>query len=163
MSLTLPSLTPSSTTIASLKEAVQLHLGGSSVVNIDKIKILYNKKPIPPSKKTLSDALDGADTGKQLDLAVMVMGGAPDPPSEPPTTAPAVGADSDKMEDVETQTQTSSEAVQPGEASGKAVLEQSEFWDDLQGFLGQRIKDEGEAGRLRGVFERAWRSAESGP
>lgn len=93
----------------------------------------------------------------------MVMGGAPDPPSEPPTTAPVVGADGDKMEDVETQTQMTSEAVQPGEVSGKAVLEQDGFWDDLQGFLGQRIKDEGEAGRLRGVFERAWRSAESGP
>ena len=141
---------------------MQLHLGGSSIVNIEKIKILYNKKPIPPSKKTLSDALDGVDAGKQLDLAVMVMGGAPDPPLEPPTTAPAAAAESDEMEDLQTQTQISGEAVQPGEVSEKPVLEQAGFWDDLQGFLGQRIKDQGEAERLRGLFERAWRSAESG-
>lgn len=135
-------------------------------MNIDKIKILYNKKPIPASKKSLADALDGGQqqTDKDLDLAVMVMGGAPDPPSEPPkmpvSTTGTSTMDDEKMEDVETQTGT---AVQPGEVSGKAVLEQPGFWDDLQGFLEQRIKDETEAKKLRDVFERAWRSGSSAP
>lgn len=42
--------------------------------------------------------------------------------------------------------------------SGVEVLKQKEFWDDLQGFLEQRLRDEGEAGRLRKVFEGAVRA-----
>jgi hypothetical protein len=40
--------------------------------------------------------------------------------------------------------------------SGAQVLQSEAFWDDLQGFLEQRVKDETEAKRLRAMFHNAW-------
>lgn len=186
MSLALPS-TPPSTTIASLKQQVHNYLGGPSIVaSVDKIKILHNKKPIPASKETVADIAD-PDT-KDVELGVMVMGGAPDPPPQDTTTtsvtarAPepagpgsenaAIEAETgvnpadetnaaNAMQGVEATTlpgKAESQPIQPGEEAGAAVLHSQEFWSDLEGFLAQRIRDQGEATRLRGVFEQAWRS-----
>ncbi|KEF54917.1 uncharacterized protein A1O9_09360 [Exophiala aquamarina CBS 119918] len=167
MTLELPSLNPETTTIQSLKEQIQSHLGGPSVVGIDKVKILMNKKPVPPSKKTVSDAWDNKPAGHNIEFGVMIMGGAPDPPTQQPPTVPAsaTGTELEKatpMEGVEA-TRTASEPVQPGVESGASVLESAAFWDDLQGFLEQRIRDQSEAQALRGIFEKAWRSANSAP
>lgn len=41
-------------------------------------------------------------------------------------------------------------------ASGVDVLKEDGFWDDLQGFLLQRVRDESEAARLSGLFRSAW-------
>ena len=179
MNLSIPSVDPATTTIQTLKEQIQSHLGGPSVVALDKIKILLNKKPVPPSKKTIVDALDGSGklTEKELEFGVMVMGGAPDPPPQRPVTvdeqiataprsAKAVaGGESTAMEGVESTTtaKDASIAVQPGELTGSAVLETAEFWDDLQGFLEQRIRDRAEAVKLREIVERSWRSKGSNP
>ncbi|KAK5046365.1 hypothetical protein LTR84_008166 [Exophiala bonariae] len=164
MTLTLPSLNPTTITIQSLKEQVQSYLGGPSVVGIDKIKILLNKKPVPPSRRTVVEALDDKlGTAKEIEFGVMIMGGAPDPPPQQPSaTATRQAAEITPMEGVEA-TKVSSEPVQPGAASGAAVLETPAFWDDLQGFLEQRIRDQSEAQTLRGVFEKAWRSSTSAP
>ncbi|KAK4944356.1 hypothetical protein LTR10_016242 [Elasticomyces elasticus] len=175
MTLTIPSVDPNTTTIQALKEQTQSHLGGSTVVQADKIKILYNKKPIPPSKKTVAEALDGLVPSGDVEFGVMVMGGAPDPPPQAPAEMAAAPesekaaveaegqtAESTAIEGVET-TQPESEPVQPGGSSGEQVLQTSEFWDDLQGFLEQRIRDQAEAVKLRGVFEKAWRSSTSAP
>lgn len=65
---------------------------------------------------------------------------------------------------------TSPPAVAPGEAekglgaggpaaqgpSGKEVVASQEFWDDLRGFVIQRIRNEEEGSRLAGVFKAAW-------
>ncbi len=176
MTLTLPQIDPSSTTVQSLKEQIQSHLGGSGVVQIEKIKLLLNKKPIPPSKKTVAEALDDKEAKGNIELGVMIMGGAPDPPPQlqvppaemagaPGSEKAAVEAESKPtpMEGVETQQAESGAPVQPGQASGESVLQTDEFWNDLQGFLEQRTRDQGEAVRLRGVFERAWKSGVSRP
>ena len=42
------------------------------------------------------------------------------------------------------------------EPSGKEALETSAFWDDLRGFLLQRLKDEGQADELSKVFKESW-------
>lgn len=184
MTYTLPS-TPPSTTIASLKEQLHTYLGGSSVTSIEKIKILLNKKPVPPSKTTVAELVD-TDT-KDLELGVMVMGGAPDPPPQQSTAVKsrvpeAGGPESENaateaetgvnpgdvaatpMEGVQATTaETGSEPVQPGEVSGTDVLQSQEFWNDLEGFLAQRTKSEEEAKKLRGMFEAAWRSNTSAP
>ncbi len=176
-------------TIQALKEQVQSYLGGPAVVHLEKIKLLLNKKPVPPSKKTVADALD-KQQGGDVEFGVMVMGGAPDPPPQVQETrqpreaemmAAAPGSEKAAFEAAEEKTKTkdssSSSAMegvestteqpqqqQPGEAArGQAALETTAFWDDLQGFLEQRIRDEAEAVRLRGVFERAWRSSNSNP
>ncbi|ETI24559.1 hypothetical protein G647_03928 [Cladophialophora carrionii CBS 160.54] len=180
MTLTLPSIEPTTTTLQAIKEQIQSYLGGPSVVATEKIKLLWNKKPIPPSKRTIREALDGSDVvakGGEVEIGVMVMGGAPDPPpqAQPPaheaskgtatTATPAptsektAGGEATPMEGVESTT----EPVQPGGISGENVLETSEFWTDLQGFLEQRIRSSDEAVKLRAVFERAWRSSRTAP
>lgn len=194
MALSLPS-TPPSTTIASLKQQIQTHLGGSTVVSsTDKIKILHNKKPIPASKQTIGEVV-GTDTAKDLELGVMVMGGAPDPPAQDMSTTAvkervpeAAGPGSENAaveaetgvnpaEEASTSTamegvvptsekprsESQSQPVQPGETSGEALLESTEFWDDLEGFLAQRLRSQEDATRLKGVFEKAWRSGTSAP
>lgn len=131
---------------------------------------------------------------KDLELGVMVMGGAPDPPPQDTTTTavkirspepagpgsenaaveaatgynPAEDANTTAMEGVQPtsskpRTNSQSQPVQPGEESGSAVLQSPEFWTDLEGFLSQRTRSQEEAVRLRGVFERAWRSSEAMP
>lgn len=194
MTMTLPS-TPPSTTITSLKQQIQTYLGGPSVVaSTDKIKILLNKKPIPASKQTIGEVVDKDANTKDLELGVMVMGGAPDPPPQDTTTTavkirspepagpgsenaaveaatgynPAEDANTTAMEGVQPtsskpRTNSQSQPVQPGEESGSAVLQSPEFWTDLEGFLSQRTRSQEEAVRLRGVFERAWRSSEAMP
>jgi hypothetical protein len=139
-------------------------------VNLEKIKILHNKKPIPASKKTIADAVDKA--GKEIEFGVMVMGGAPDQIKSPAEAVPTTNAFSaaqapepadvttTPMEGVEKVTSPPiSIAAEGSRPSGVEVLKQAEFWDDLQGFLGQRLRDQGEAGRLRKVFEGAWRAS----
>lgn len=139
-------------------------------MNIEKIKILYNKKPIPASKKTIADAVDH-EAAKEIEFGVMVMGGAPDQVKTPAEAVPAmdaaptaeareaVEANATPMEGVEKVSSSPVSVVAEGSGpSGAEVLKQNEFWDDLQGFLEQRLRDEGEAGRLRKVFEGAWRA-----
>ena len=146
---------------------MQLALGGAGVVPTEKIKVLFNKKPVAASKKTVADAVEASDLGKEIEFTVMVMGGAkgPEPSSSQPATPMAstpTATVADPMEGVEKS--GAAEAVQsepptaPGEPSSKEVLGQTAFWDDLQGFLGQRLKDDGEANRLREVFEGAWKA-----
>jgi ubiquitin-like protein 4 len=104
-------------------------------VPIDKIKILYAKKPVADSK-TLADVLGGEGNGPAgAEFSVMLMGGVT--PSDEPPQEKAKGGPT---------------AQGP---SGKEVLATEEFWDDLRGFLVQRLKDEDEGERLASVFRKA--------
>lgn len=153
--------------------------------------MLLNKKPVPASKQTVADIVDAST--KDLELGIMVMGGAPDPPQQDarPTAVKARGSEAagpgSENAAVEAETganpaeeareanvgmtgsaqpaeqQTESQPVQPGEYSGDAVLQSAEFWTDLEGFLAQRIRSQEDATRLRGVFESAWRSTSAVP
>lgn len=140
-------------------------------MSLEKIKILHNKKPIPASKKTIADALDDK-AGKEIEFGVMVMGGAPDQIKSPaeaiPTTDPFSAVQAPEPADVTTTPMEGVEkvtgppvsmAADCSGLSGVEVLKQAEFWDDLQRFLEQRLRDQGEAGRLRKVFEGAWRAS----
>jgi hypothetical protein len=40
--------------------------------------------------------------------------------------------------------------------SGEGVLKTEAFWEDLKGYLQQRVRDEGVAGDALGVFRGAW-------
>lgn len=165
LTLTLSDINPATTTVAQLRESVQNELGGDGVVAIEKIKLLFNKKPIPSSKKTVSDVIGDADRekGKPVEIGVMVMGGAVDPPAQTSRMFGTAGGQTvateaaaaqapppDDMEGIEKATTILPPVQGP---SGKQVWETDEFWTDLQGFLEQRIKDEIQAARLVHIWK----------
>jgi ubiquitin-like protein 4 len=163
LSLTLPSSNPQTTTISALRAAVQSALGGPTVDD-SKIKILWNKKPVPTAKKTVADALDNPlSPASEVEFGVMVMGGAPDPPQQAQpvlTSTPAAGAQ------VSASVLAATEGLQKTKSppvvqapSGREVLSKPQFWTDLQGFLQQRLRDE-EARLLMRAFEEAWRNVD---
>ncbi|KIW79801.1 hypothetical protein Z517_06416 [Fonsecaea pedrosoi CBS 271.37] len=173
MTLVIPSTPPTTAAIQVLKERIQTYLGGPSVVNLDKIKLLLNKKPIPPSKRTVAEALEGSGltAGSDVEFGVMIMGGAPDPPQSH-ITASLHETITDALE-AAAGTGAAQTGIKREDAQGTpmegvltsrtSVLESKEFWDDLQKFLEQRIGKSDEAGRIKGLFERAWRSSTAKP
>jgi len=101
-------------------------------VPVDKIKLLFSKKPVADSK-TLKDLLP--DGTSEADFTVMLMGGVTPSDATPAAEQSTVPA-----------------AQGP---SGKDILATDQFWDDLKSFLVQRLKDEDEGKRLAAVFRKA--------
>ncbi|KAI1780546.1 cell-cycle control medial ring component-domain-containing protein [Hypoxylon cercidicola] len=100
-------------------------------IPVDKMKLLHKKKPVPDSK-VLKDLTSEEETS--VEFSVMVMGGAAAIKSVPAQSEVAQGQ------------------------SGGEVLETKEFWDDLRGFLLQRIRNEKTAGDLTNTFQAAWKA-----
>ncbi|ETS79520.1 hypothetical protein PFICI_09373 [Pestalotiopsis fici W106-1] len=121
---------PLNTSVLDLKQKV----ADETSVPLDKIKLLYKKKPVVDSK-VLKELL-GEDESTTVEFGVMVLGGA----------AAAVKKDAPASTDVAQGT------------SGTATVETAEFWDDLKGFLLQRIRDEKEASELFETFQTAYKS-----
>jgi ubiquitin-like protein 4 len=122
-----------STSVFDLKTAYAAQNPGLAV---EKIKLLHSKKPVADSK-SLKDVLgEAAEAARDVEFGVMVMGGVTGGPT--PAT----------MEDGAT-------AIG---GVGIEVLRTKEFWDDLRGFLIQKVQDEGESERLMGLFKAAWES-----
>ncbi|KAF2091123.1 hypothetical protein K490DRAFT_6285, partial [Saccharata proteae CBS 121410] len=166
--LTLPTATLT-TSIHDLKQQYAAHAS----LNVEKIKMLHAKKPVS-DMKTLKDVLGDAASipGQNIELSVMVLGGAtgtsspavstPDRVASPPVAVPAPTVDGQPT--VETSAPvgagdvTMEEATPIARAStGSEVLKSDEFWEDLKGFLVQRVRDESEAGKLTGLFRDAWK------
>ncbi|KAI2620184.1 cell-cycle control medial ring component-domain-containing protein [Hypomontagnella submonticulosa] len=100
-------------------------------IPVDKMKLLHKKKPIPDSK-VLKDLAGEGETN--VEFSVMVMGGAAAIKTTPAQADVAQGQ------------------------SGAEVLDTKEFWDDLKGFLLQRIRDKKIAGELGDTFQAAWKA-----
>jgi len=131
-----------STSIHDLKRT----LAEQAAIPADKIRLLYRKKPCADAK-TLKDLL--AEGEVEVEFSVMVMGGS---------STPGGGA---VEELVATEEAAEGPAAASG-ASGEAVVETEEFWEDLRGFLMQRLKDEKMSEELVGVCRRAWRERGQG-
>lgn len=134
----------------------------------DKIKLLLNKKPAA-DLKTLQDL--GAEG--DIEMSAMIMGGAAaeaTPIASTAASTPGVGStptpSDDKME-------LDSQAAHPGSEKaqveaqdsantsvGAGALHTTQFWDDLEGFLTQRLRDSDEASKLTSVFRGAWQSSQ---
>ena len=97
----------------------------------EKLRVLFKKKPVPDSK-VLKD-LVGEEESK-VEFSVMVLGGAASVKKGDEEVIPPVAQG----------------------ASGVETLGTAEFWGDLKGFLVQRLRDEGEADKVFGVFKKAW-------
>ncbi|KAF7539958.1 hypothetical protein G7054_g1763 [Neopestalotiopsis clavispora] len=121
---------PLNTSVLDFKQKVVEETGAP----LDKIKLLYKKKPVVDSK--ILKELLGEDESTSVEFSVMVLGGA----------AAAVKKEPESTPDVAQGT------------SGTATVETTEFWDDLKGFLLQRIRDEKEASELFETFQSAYKS-----
>ena len=136
--------------ILDLKTAVVKQMGEDSV-QTNSVKILYKKKPCGDSKtvkEVLGDEELDSLRGKEAEFGIMVMGYKPKPSEDGQGTSSSSG---EKMEGVE----SSSMPVAQG-SSGEMELTTEEFWDDLRGFLTQRLRDEDIAGEVFDRFREAW-------
>ncbi|GAB0135010.1 hypothetical protein EsDP_00003362 [Epichloe bromicola] len=107
-----------------------------SRIPLDKLKVLHNKRPLADSK-ILKDIV-GETAENKVEFSVMVIGGAAAITPEQPASTPAV-------------------------ASGRDALTTDVFWDDLNGFLLQRLKDEETARQLGTLFKSSWESSRAAP
>jgi hypothetical protein len=79
----------------------------------------------------------------------MVLGGTAAKSTTSPAPSPAI-----EIPQPELAASTTGSVAQG--TSGAAVLKSKEFWDDLEGFLLQRVRDEGEAAKLAKLFKSSW-------
>ncbi|KAM3513702.1 hypothetical protein MY11210_002611 [Beauveria gryllotalpidicola] len=122
----------------------------------DKLKILHNKRPVPDSK-ILRDVVGEGKTAV-VEFSVMVIGGGA------AAVLPEESVDVDDDGD---------DAAAGGEGAavrrrrraerGEAAVEQDRFWEDLNGFLMQRVKDKDTAAELTTVFKNAWEARKVKP
>jgi hypothetical protein len=143
LDLTLSSQTPQ-TSILELKQAIAEHLG---LQGTEKIRLLYSKKPCADSKSVKDVVGDGVDEGKEaVEFSVMIMGGLPSGSGDAKKEAAEGKADA-PMEDA---------PVTAEGSSGVEVLKSEEFWEDLKGFLMQRVRNQRVAEGTLGLFRDAW-------
>lgn len=123
---------PGYTSILDLKEQVST----KESIPVDKIRILFHKKPVGDSK-SLQDV---AGDEEQLDFSVMVIGGV----------ASIIRA-------------VEAEEVVPATVqgpSGAELLAGTAFWEDLNGYLIQRLKSEEEGKKVFAIFKAAWEQSD---
>ncbi|KKK22443.1 hypothetical protein ARAM_004426, partial [Aspergillus rambellii] len=149
----------STTTIQDLKDSVRGRVvdgEDNGAVALDKIKILYKRKLVSGTSKTIAEVMcdepELLTGGKEVLFGVMIMGGAKVVEGALEEEGEA-SATSDAAAAAAAAATVPKAAVGP---SGEALLETEQFWDDLQGFLGQRLKDEDEAKQLSVLFKGAW-------
>ncbi|KAI9774796.1 MAG: hypothetical protein M1840_000012 [Geoglossum simile] len=131
LDIALPSQ-PRSTSILNLKTAISEKYG----IPTEKIRLLLKKKPCP-DLKLMKDLVPEGEG--EVEFSIMVMGGVAAVASEhgigpiaKPSEAPTA------------------------QGTYEEVLLKSEFWDELKGFLSQRLKDEAGAEKIYAVFRNAW-------
>ena len=134
MSLSLPCIDVG-TSVLAIKEKVAKEL---RIEGTDRIRVLYRRKPAG-DVKTVKEVIGEEDVGKEVDFGVMVMGYKEDATKQDEDTP---------MKDVEEPV-----AQRP---SMEEVLTGQEFWNDLRGFLVQKLRDEVKAGEVFDKFKESW-------
>ncbi len=141
LNLTLPSQALA-TSIFDLKQRVAKEIQRDST---EGIKILYQRKPCSDAK-TVGEVV-GEEGAKEVEFGVMVVGvgaaGASAAGGEDGKTGERVGEGKGEVPAAQGQ-------------SGEEVLGSAEFWDDLKGWLMQRVRDEGKADEVWSLFKRGW-------
>lgn len=128
---------------------------------VEKVKLLHQRKPVADSKM-LRELMPEGEQGGEIELSVMVMGGGGGGASSATSAAASAGVEA--QERVATSVEAPLPVNEAGEVQGgegpvvqgNAVLRTEEFWEDLKGFLVQRLRDDEEGRRVAGVFRGAW-------
>ena len=122
------------------------------------MKIFYAKKLCTDSK-TLAEIVGGEDNllvkgegggegvgegERKVELSVMVLGGG------------GLGAGAKQEAVGKDRGETAAKEGTGAGADATGVMQTDGFWDDLKGFVAQRLKDEGEAARTVETFRQAW-------
>lgn len=140
---------PAKTSVYDVKVKLGAHTGYAP----DKLKLLWERKPVNDSK-TISEAT-GVHDGK-VDIGVMYVG-APTATPVPQTGGPP--SEDAQMASEAVAAKTEADAPAPAQPSpGVAELETDEFWSDLQGYLTQRLRDDAVAGEAAANWRKAWKS-----
>ncbi|KAL8646902.1 MAG: hypothetical protein Q9226_006663 [Calogaya cf. arnoldii] len=148
LNLQLPSQSRT-TSIFELKQRVAKEIGSEST---EGIKVLYARKPCSDSK-TVGEVV-GDEAGKEVEFGVMVVGGGVSAAVTAGAGSASVGGEDVKMGGVAKEGKGEVPAAQG--QSGEEVLGSAEFWDDLKGWLMQRVRDERKADEVWSLFKRGW-------
>ncbi|KAJ6107102.1 hypothetical protein N7523_008425 [Penicillium sp. IBT 18751x] len=152
LEFTIPNAPLSTTTVQDLRDAIGARVSDAqgNQVPLDKIKILYRRKPVTGTAKTVAEILadepEMLSGGKAVEFGIMIIGGA-------------------QAIDVPSRAEAAKDNVSPPKPavgpSGAEVLQTEAFWADLEGYLEQRLKDTDEAKHLQALFKSAWISSRS--
>ncbi|KAL8987649.1 MAG: hypothetical protein Q9169_008674 [Polycauliona sp. 2 TL-2023] len=135
------------TSIHALKQRIAQEINRDST---EGIKILYQRKPCSDAKTVAEVVGDEGKEKGEVEFGVMVVGGV---------AVAATGADKGSAaggEDVKMEDGKGEDAPVAQGQSGEEVLGSAEFWDDLKGWLMQRVRDEGKAEEAWSLFKRGW-------
>ncbi|KAB8342782.1 hypothetical protein FH972_022380 [Carpinus fangiana] len=140
---TLPPVSASTASIYDLKALCGKQTGYAP----DKIKILWERRPVADSK-TLGEVLGDAAQGKtEVELGVMFVG--------QPTATPGVAGSGSGSEAPAADAAKDETPVAQGQ-SGADVLKTPQFWRDLEGWMLQRVRDEAVGKDAVEVWKKAW-------
>ncbi|KAI5309682.1 hypothetical protein KEM55_002664 [Ascosphaera atra] len=166
LEVTLTNADISTLSVEDLKEEVQCRVENKgAMVPLDKIKILWKRKPT--SGKMIHDVIGDeattlANEGGSIEFGVMVLGGATvrETPLPRPTrkeTQPApISTEETKAQETKDDVQMR-DVSQPPESEALSLSEA--FWQDLDGFLKEKLKAE-DAAKVKGIFRSAWEKKE---
>ncbi|KAI1908234.1 hypothetical protein LOZ53_004831 [Ophidiomyces ophidiicola] len=173
LEITLDNISLSSATIQDLRDAVQARIkpanaaNESEQVSLDKIKILWKRKPVQGKLVTdvLANEPDVLKGGKEVEFGVMILGGAVVvPPREPPAPAPVTAiptkAGQTESPSVQEVVNSSDDAPSsPSTTDNVDILHSAAFWKDVESFLETKLKGDGEATRVASLFKKGWESS----
>lgn len=122
---------------------VRMALAETTHVPLEKLRLLYNKKPVVDSKllKDLVAASLGETEPTEIELGVMVTGGA--------ATVAAAAAEAAAAEAA---APSAAETTEPD----TVAAESEAFWTDLRGYLVKRTGSVKQADELFSLFLRSW-------
>lgn len=129
----------------------------------EKVKILWERKPVADTKtvrEVVGEKL-AATEGEVIEMGVMYMGAPTVTPVGQGTKGQAgAGSEAKEAGGEGTESAVKEAPVAQGK-HGEAVLESKEFWDDLQGFVLQRLRDEDVTANVMRGFRESWRASRS--
>jgi len=123
----------------------------------EKVKILWERKPVSDSKTVKEVIGEAAAPGAEVEMGVMFMG----QPTQAPTGGSAESSAVPVSEEPERRESVYEDASSAQAGHGEAVLESKEFWDELQGFVSQKLHNESLTTNVMQGFRQSWHPSRS--